>query len=45
MDAEGRGNMAGEKMAFIIWAIIGSIIIGIGIGAYFSKKQVGFGQM
>ena len=42
MDAEGRGNTAGEKMAFIIWAIIGSIIIGIGIGAYFSKKQVGF---
>lgn len=34
--------MDGEKMAFMIWAIIGCIMIGIGIGAYVSKKPVGF---
>ena len=28
--------------AFIIWAIVGLLIIGIGINAFFSKKPVGF---
>lgn len=28
--------------AFILWSLFGSIIIGIGIYAFFSKKEVGF---
>ena len=34
--------MSGEIIGFIIWAIVGFIIIGIGISAFFSKKAVGF---
>lgn len=30
------------SMGFIVWAIVGCILIGIGIGASFSKKAVGF---
>ena len=29
-------------MAFIIWAIIGLIFVGIGVLAFFSKKPMGF---
>ena len=29
-------------MGFIIWAIVGAIIIGIGISDFFKKKAVGF---
>lgn len=29
-------------MAFIIWAIIGLIFVGIGVIAFFSKKPMGF---
>lgn len=29
-------------LAFIIWAAVGIIILGIGIFSFFSKKQVGF---
>lgn len=39
---KGGVNMAEEMTAFIVWAIVGCIMIGIGIGAYFSKKPVGF---
>ncbi len=34
--------MDGEKIGFIIWALVGCVIIGIGISAFFSKKAVGF---
>lgn len=34
--------MEGRIFGFIIWAIVGCIIIGIGISAIFSKKAVGF---
>ena len=34
--------MGGEIIGFIIWAVVGFIIIGIGISAFFSKKAVGF---
>jgi len=34
--------VGGEIIGFIIWAIVGFIIIGIGISAFFSKKAVGF---
>ena len=39
---KGGVNMAEEMTAFIVWAIVGCIMIGIGIGAYVSKKPVGF---
>ena len=29
-------------IGFVIWAIVGCIMIGIGISAFFSKKAVGF---
>lgn len=29
-------------LGFIIWAIVGLFIIGIGVSAFFSKKAVGF---
>lgn len=29
-------------LGFIIWAIVGLCIVGIGISAFFSKKAVGF---
>lgn len=34
--------MDGRLIGFIIWAIFGCFIIGIGIHAFFSKKPVGF---
>ena len=34
--------MSGAIIGFIIWAIVGFIIICIGINAFFSKKAVGF---
>lgn len=34
--------MDGALIGFIIWAIIGCIMVGIGISAFFSKKAVGF---
>lgn len=34
--------MAGTIIGFVIWAIVGVIIIGLGISAYFSRKVVGF---
>ena len=34
--------MIGNIIGFVIWAIGGVIIIGLGISAYFSRKMVGF---
>ena len=34
--------MSGNIIGFVIWAIVGVIIISIGIRAYFSRKLVGF---
>lgn len=34
--------MNGEIIGFIFWAIVGCLLIGIGISAFFSKKEVGF---
>lgn len=34
--------MDGSMIGFIIWAIGGCIMIGIGISAFFSKKAAGF---
>jgi hypothetical protein len=34
--------MSGAEMGFIIWAVVGLVIIGIGIKDIFSKKAVGF---
>lgn len=34
--------MDGRMIGFIIWAIFGGIMIGIGVRAFFSKKAVGF---
>lgn len=34
--------MDGRIIGFIIWAICGCLMIGIGISAFFSKKAVGF---
>ena len=34
--------MIGNIIGFVIWAIGGVIIIGLGISAYFSRKVVGF---
>lgn len=34
--------MDGALIGFIIWAIFGGIMIGIGVSAFFSKKAVGF---
>jgi len=34
--------MSGAVLGFIIWAIIGCFMIGLGISAFFSKKAVGF---
>ncbi len=30
--------MGGRMIGFIVWAIVGCILIGIGVCAYFSKK-------
>ena len=34
--------MDGKIIGFIVWAIVGCFIIGIGISAFFRKKAVGF---
>lgn len=34
--------MGGTVIGFIIWAIVGAVIIGVGISAFFMKKVVGF---
>lgn len=34
--------MNSGMIGYIIWAIVGCIMIGIGISAFFSKKPVGF---
>ncbi len=34
--------MDGSMIGFIIWALFGCILIGLGINAFFSKKAVGF---
>ena len=34
--------MKGSVAGFVIWAIVGAFIIGIGIFAFFSKKTIGF---
>ena len=34
--------MGGRMIGFIVWAIVGCILIGIGVSAYFSKKTVAF---
>lgn len=34
--------MSGAVIGFIIWTIVGIIIICIGVGAFISKKAVGF---
>lgn len=38
----GGTKFMGEKIGFIIWAVVGCFIIGIGISAFFRKKAVGF---
>ncbi len=32
----------GEHIGFIVWAVVGCFIIGIGISAFFRKKAIGF---
>ncbi len=34
--------MTGNIIGFVIWAIVGVIIISLGIRSYFSRKSVGF---
>ncbi len=34
--------MDGRFVGFIVWALAGCFIVGIGISAFFSKKAVGF---
>lgn len=34
--------MSRNMIGFVIWAIVGVIIIGLGVRAYLSKKTVGF---
>ena len=34
--------MTGNMIGFIIWVIVGVIIIGLGIRAYLSRKVIGF---
>ena len=38
----GEYKMDGKIIGFIVWAIVGCFIIGIGISAFFRKKAVGF---
>lgn len=35
-------TMTGNIIAFIIWSIVGIIIITLGLSAFFAKKEVGF---
>ena len=34
--------MTGNMIGFVIWAIVGVVIIGLGVRAYLAKKAVGF---
>lgn len=34
--------MDGNTIGFIIWVIVGLLLVGIGISGFFSKKAVGF---
>lgn len=34
--------MSENMIGFIVWAIVGCFLIGVGISAFFSKKEVGF---
>ena len=34
--------MGGRMIGFIVWALCGCLMIGLGISAFFSKKVVGF---
>ena len=34
--------MDGRIIGFIVWALFGCFMIGLGISAFFSKKAVGF---
>ncbi len=34
--------MTGNMIGFVIWAIVGVVIIGLGVKSYFSKKAAGF---
>ena len=34
--------MSGSILGFILWAVFGCFVIGIGISAFFQKKAVGF---
>lgn len=34
--------MDGRIIGFIVWALFGCFMIGLGIGAFFAKKAVGF---
>ena len=36
--------MGGTVIGFIIWAIVGAFIIGLGISAFFMKKVVVLGK-
>lgn len=38
----GGRRLMREIIGFIIWAVVGCFIIGIGISAFFRKKAVGF---
>lgn len=42
LEVVGRNIMTENIIGFVIWAIVGFIIIGLGIRAYFSRKLVGF---
>ena len=39
---QGEYNMDGRIIGFIVWALFGCFMIGLGISAFFSKKAVGF---
>ncbi len=41
-DIQRGGNMDGRIIGFIVWALFGCFMIGLGISAFFSKKAVGF---
>ena len=42
LEDSGRNIMAGNIMGFVIWAMVGVIIISLGIRAYLSGKVAGF---
>ena len=42
LDVIGRNIMTGNMIGFVIWAMVGVIIISLGIRAYLSGKVAGF---